>query len=85
MKKIGIIGSGIAAKMLATGLSRHGYSVMLGSGDKDKREKLNQETGLQTGSFEEAALFGDLVILAVKGTAAKKLFQLSKGSFQVRQ
>jgi len=79
MKKIGIIGSGIVAKMLATGLSRHGYSVMLGSGDKEKRELLKKETGLVTGSFEEAALFGETIILAVKGTAAEKVVSSLKG------
>jgi len=78
MKKIGIIGSGIVAKMLATGLSRHGYSVMLGSGDKEKRESLKKETGLVTGSFEEAALFGETIILAVKGTAAEKVVSTLK-------
>jgi predicted dinucleotide-binding enzyme len=78
MKKIGIIGSGIVAKMLATGLNRHGYSVMLGSGDKEKREKLNKETGLMTGSFEESALFGEIIILAVKGTSAEKVVSTLK-------
>ncbi len=78
MKKIGIIGSGIVAKVLATGLSRHGYTVMLGSGDKEKREKLNKETGLMTGSFEESALFGEIIILAVKGTSAEKVISTLK-------
>lgn len=73
MKKIGIIGSGIVAKMLATGLNRHGYLIMLGSNDKAKREQLNKETGLFTGTFEEAASFGEIIILAVKGTAAEKV------------
>ena len=73
MKKIGIIGSGIVAKILASGLYKHGYAVMLGSSDKTKREQLHKETGLQTGTFEEAALFGEIVILAVKGTAAEKV------------
>ena len=78
MKKIGIIGSGIVAKVLATGLSRHGYTVMLGSGDKEKREKLNKETGLMTGSFVESALFGEIIILAVKGTSAEKVVSTLK-------
>jgi predicted dinucleotide-binding enzyme len=73
MKKIGIIGSGIVAKMLAAGLNRHGYLIMLGSNDKAKREQLSKETGLMTGTFEEAASFGELIILAVKGTAAEKV------------
>jgi 8-hydroxy-5-deazaflavin:NADPH oxidoreductase len=79
MKKIGIIGSGIVAKMLATGLNSHGYSIMFGSGSKEKREKLNQETGLKAGSFEEAASYGEIVILAVKGTAVEKVVSALKG------
>ncbi|MCP3892372.1 MAG: NAD(P)-binding domain-containing protein [Desulfobulbaceae bacterium] len=31
--KIGIIGSGIVGKTLADGFLRHGYSVMIGSGN----------------------------------------------------
>jgi 8-hydroxy-5-deazaflavin:NADPH oxidoreductase len=78
MKKIGIIGSGIVAKMLADGLNRHGYLIMLGSNDKAKREQLNKETGLFTGTFEEAASFGEIIILAVKGTAAEKVVSTLK-------
>jgi 8-hydroxy-5-deazaflavin:NADPH oxidoreductase len=78
MKKIGIIGSGIVAKMLSAGLNRYGYWVMLGSNDKAKRELLNKETGLTTGTFEEAASFGEIIILAVKGTAAEKVVSTLK-------
>jgi 8-hydroxy-5-deazaflavin:NADPH oxidoreductase len=73
MKKIGIIGSGMVAKALASGLKNHGYSVMVSSSDKGKRESLAAETGTLAGSFEEAVAFAPLVILAVKGTAAEKL------------
>lgn len=73
MKKIGIIGSGNVAKMLASGLNRHGYSIMIGSRDKSKREQLQKEIGVSTGTFEETALFGEMVILAVKGTAAEEV------------
>jgi predicted dinucleotide-binding enzyme len=38
MKKIGIIGSGVVAKALATGFIQHGYHVMVGSRDKEKHE-----------------------------------------------
>jgi hypothetical protein len=78
MKKIGIVGSGIVAKMLAAGLNKHGYLIMLGSNDKVKREQLNKETGLFTGTFEEAASFGEIIILAVKGTAAEKVISTIK-------
>jgi len=78
MKKIGIIGSGNVARMLGSGLNKHGYSIMIGSRDKSKREQLQKEIGVSTGTFEETALFGEIVILAVKGTAAEDVvFSLS--------
>jgi 8-hydroxy-5-deazaflavin:NADPH oxidoreductase len=79
MKKIGIIGSGVVAKMLATGLLKHGYPVMVSSRDQSKREELKKETGALTGTFEETAVYGDIVILAVKGTVAEELIRSLAG------
>lgn len=73
MNKIGIIGSGLVAKALAKGLIKHGYSVMVGSRDSVKRGELQKETGALSGSFEETASFGEIIIFAVKGTAAEKV------------
>ncbi len=71
MKRIGIIGSGVVAKSLASGLVKHGYDVMISSRDKKKHENLGRETKAKTGTFEEASAYGDLVILAVRGDAAE--------------
>jgi 8-hydroxy-5-deazaflavin:NADPH oxidoreductase len=71
MESIGIIGSGEVGKALAKGLTKHGYIVMLGSQDPAKRDDFKRETGIMTGKFAEAAIFGDIVILAVKGSAAE--------------
>lgn len=73
MKKIGIIGSGMVARALAKGLIKHGYSVMAGSRDSVKREELQKETGALSGTFEETASFGEIIIFAVKGTVAEKV------------
>jgi len=73
MKKIGIVGSGIVARTLASGFIKHGYQVMLGSSDKAKRDEMQKEIGALTGSFEDAAGFGEMVVLTVKGTAAESL------------
>jgi len=73
MKKIGIVGSGEVAKALAKGLIRHNYQVMIGTGNKSKYEQLHKETGASTGTFAESAVFGEIVVLAVKGTAAEKV------------
>jgi 8-hydroxy-5-deazaflavin:NADPH oxidoreductase len=73
MKKIGIIGSGVVGKTLAGGFHKHGFEVMLGSGDQSKREEFASETGIMTGSFSETALFADIVVIAVKGDVAEKV------------
>jgi predicted dinucleotide-binding enzyme len=73
MKKIGIIGSGDVGKVLASGLMKHGYKVMLSSRDKAKLEKLGKETRALTGTFAEAVTFGDIVILAVKGGVSEEV------------
>ena len=68
--KIGIIGSGIVGQTLAKGFLKHGYAVMIGTNTPAKRADLEAKTAARVGSFEEAAKFGDLVVLATKGLAA---------------
>lgn len=72
MKKIGILGSGIVGPTLANGFLTHGYEVMIGTGDVTKLNEWKAKAGekASVGSFSDAAAFGDLVVLAVKGTAA---------------
>jgi len=72
MKKIGIIGSGVVAQALGKGFLKYGYEVKLGTRDTSKLgEWLEGDgKGAQAGSFKDAAQFGNIIILAVKGTAA---------------
>ena len=74
---IGIIGSGIVGQVLANGFIKHGYNVALGTNTASKRDELKAKTsGKATiGSFEDVAKFGDIVVLAVKGTAAESALQ----------
>jgi 8-hydroxy-5-deazaflavin:NADPH oxidoreductase len=82
MKKIGILGSGIVGQTLASGFLKFGYEVMIGTGDVKKlaewKAKAGQKAGV--GNFSDAARFGDLVILAVKGTAALEVINSSGSS-----
>lgn len=72
--KVGILGSGQVAKVLAAGFLKHGHAVMIGTRDQGKLRDWKAKTqGVQTGTFEEAAAFGEVIILAVKGTAAEAL------------
>jgi hypothetical protein len=68
---VGILGSGDVAKALAKGFMKHGHSVMLGTRSPAKLESWDWENrrGL-AGSFAEAAGFGEMIVLAVKGLAA---------------
>jgi 8-hydroxy-5-deazaflavin:NADPH oxidoreductase len=70
MKKIGILGSGIVAKTLGTGFIKHGYQVMLGTRDVNKLKEWKEKTGGSVGTFAEAAKYGELIVLAVKGSVA---------------
>jgi len=72
MKRIGILGSGIVGQTLANGFLKHGYEVMIGTGDVTKLAEWKTNAGekASSGSFSDAAVFGDLIILSVKGTAA---------------
>lgn len=79
MKKIGIIGSGTVGQTLATGFLKYGYEVMIGSRDQSKLAdwKSNAGVGGSTGTFAEAAEFGELLILATKGSAALNALELA--------
>ena len=69
--KIGILGSGDVAKSLAGGFLKHGHDVTLGTRSPDKlAEWIVRNPKARIGGFADAAKFGELVVLAVKGNAA---------------
>ena len=71
--KIGIIGSGIVAQVMGKAFLTEGDEVMIGSRDpqKDSIKKWKMENpGAKTGSFAEAAAFGELLVLATAGHGA---------------
>jgi predicted dinucleotide-binding enzyme len=75
---IGVLGSGEVARVLASGFLKHGHTVKLGSRTPDKlRDWLAQNPTGSTGSFADAAAFGEVVALAVKGTAAQEALELA--------
>jgi predicted dinucleotide-binding enzyme len=71
--KVGILGSGDVAKILAAGFIAHAHGVMVGTRTPAKLAdwaKRNPEA--QLGTFAQAAQFGELLVLAVKGSAARE-------------
>jgi 8-hydroxy-5-deazaflavin:NADPH oxidoreductase len=78
MKKIGVLGSGVVGRTLADGFVKRGYEVMLGTGHPNKLSDWQSGANGKVGSFEKAADFGDLIVLAVRGTAALKIAEQVK-------
>jgi predicted dinucleotide-binding enzyme len=69
--KIGVLGSGDVAKVLAAGFLKHGHDVMMGTRDRAKLANwLTQNPRAHISGIDETASFGEVVVLAVKGTAA---------------
>jgi 8-hydroxy-5-deazaflavin:NADPH oxidoreductase len=71
--KVGVVGSGPVGAALSDGFLRHGHEVLRGSREPEKLEKWKAGAGSKAhvGTSEEAARFGDLVVLAVKGGSAE--------------
>ena len=65
---IGIIGTGVVGQTLGTGLAAKGHSVKIGSREpqSEKLQEWQNQAGpnSSTGTLEETARFGDLIILA---------------------
>ena len=79
MTNVGIIGSGDVGKALSKGFLKYGYQVTIGSDHPEKLsnfKKENQE--IETATFDQAAKFGDIVVVCVKGTVAEKIVEKVK-------
>ncbi len=69
--KVGVLGSGDVAKVLAGGFLKHGHDVMMGTRTPSKlADWKKQNPKGSVGELADAAKFGELVVLAVKGTVA---------------
>jgi len=78
--KVGVLGSGTVGKTLAAGLVRHGYEVMLGTREpvqEDVAAWAKTAPGAKTGTFREAANFGELLILSVLARAVEDVIRLA--------
>jgi predicted dinucleotide-binding enzyme len=71
--RISIIGSGQVAQTLAKGFRQHGYPVQLGTREVGKLEAFSAETGIPILESTAAARQGEMVLLAVKGSAAESV------------
>jgi len=79
--KIGILGSGIVGQTLAHGFIKYGHQVKIGTGNPDKLNDWIKSAGTSgsVGSFKEAASYGEVIVLAVKGIAAINVLEKATG------
>lgn len=76
--RIGMLGSGDVAKVLASGFVKHGHDVVIGTRDPAKLQSWAvQNAPSRVGSFSEAAAFGEVIVLAVKGTVAEEALRMA--------
>ena len=69
--KVGVLGSGDVAKVLASGFLKHGHEVTMGTRTPAKlADWAKQNPKGRVASFADAAKSAELLVLAVKGTAA---------------
>jgi predicted dinucleotide-binding enzyme len=79
MTKVGILGSGDVGKALTKGFLKHGYQVAIGSDHAEKLAEFKKENPqIETATFEQVALSGDIVVLCVKGTVAEQIVEKVK-------
>ena len=79
--KIGILGTGDVGRALGTGFVKHGHEVKIGSREagNEKAEAWRQETGdkASTGTFAEAAAFGEIVVVSTLWTGTENALRLA--------
>ena len=76
--RVGILGSGDVAKSLAAGFLKHGHDVTFGTRTPAKLDEwVAKHPKGHVASFADAARFGEMVVLAVKGAAALDVLRMA--------
>ena len=76
--KIAILGTGDVGMALAVGFIKHGHELMMGTREPAKlADWTAQHRTAKVGSFADAVKFGEVVVLAVKGTVAAEALRLA--------
>ncbi|WEK36405.1 MAG: NAD(P)-binding domain-containing protein [Candidatus Pseudobacter hemicellulosilyticus] len=77
--KIGILGAGNVGRVLGKGLLDAGHSVLISNREPQSESlftwKEQLGAGCHTGTFAEAAAFGDVIIIAINWNGVQELLQ----------
>ena len=73
MSKVSVLGSGAVGEVLANGFLKHGHEVLRASREPQKLATWKEAAGpkARLGTPAEAGAWGEIVVLAVKGTGAE--------------
>lgn len=81
MKKIAVLGTGMVGNTIATKLINLGYEVRMGSRTSDNEKALAWEaangSNASTGTFSDAAAFGEIVFNCTKGEHSLEVLKMA--------
>ena len=80
--KIGVLGTGVVGKKIGAGLIKVGHEVRIGAFDDAGMEQAKKWVGkngerASEGTFAEAAVFGELVLVAIVWTGCENAIKLA--------
>ena len=77
--RVGVLGSGDVGKVLAGGFLGLGHEVRIGSRSPEKLSEWasGAGAGASTGTFDDAAKFGDIIVLATHGEGTQSAVELA--------
>jgi len=74
--KVGVLGSGGVGQTLAAGFVKHGHEAMIGTREPAKLANwLKANPKAKAGTLSETAAFGEVLVLAVKGSVAAEVLR----------
>lgn len=74
--KVGILGSGSVGQTLGAGFLKHGHGVVIGTREPAKLADWGRANPkAQIGTLREAASSSEMIVLAVKGNAARQVLE----------
>jgi predicted dinucleotide-binding enzyme len=75
--KVGVLGSGDVGKVLAAGFKSSGHEAKIGSREPEKLAAWSKEKNVPNVTFEEAAKFADVIVLATLGQGTENAIRLA--------